>query len=88
MPAVIIRESCRDIGLEVGLSPEVLFVVTTDSQATLTHLRNESVTTRSRLGDCLYGLLAHDVALFHGAFACFKRVCLASRVLLESPQCC
>ena len=48
MPAVIIHESCRDIGLEVGLSPEVLFVVKTDSQVTLTQLRNESVTTRSR----------------------------------------
>ena len=48
MPAVIIREACRDIGLEVGLSPEVLFVVNTDSQVTLTQLRNESVTTRSR----------------------------------------
>ena len=48
MPAVIIHESCRDIGLEVGLSPEVLFVVKTDSQVTLTQLHNESVTTRSR----------------------------------------
>ena len=48
MPAVIIHESCRDIGLEVGLSPQVLFVVKTDSQVTLTQLRNESVTTRSR----------------------------------------
>ena len=27
-----IHESCRDIGLEEGLSPEVLFVVKTDSQ--------------------------------------------------------
>ena len=48
MPAVIIHESCRDIGLEVGLSPEVLFGVKTDRQVTLTQLRNESVTTRSR----------------------------------------
>ena len=48
MPAVVIHESCRDIGLEVGLSPQVLFVVKTDSQVTLTQLRNESVTTRSR----------------------------------------
>ena len=48
MPAVVIHESCRDIGLEVGLSLEVLFVVKTDSQVTLTQLRNESVTTRSR----------------------------------------
>ena len=48
MPAVVIHESCRDIGLEVGLSPQVLFVVKTDSQMTLTQLRNESVTTRSR----------------------------------------
>ena len=48
MPAVITHESCREIGLEVGLSPEVLFVVKTDSQVTLTQLRNESVTTRSR----------------------------------------
>ena len=30
------------------MSPEVLFVVKTDSQVTLTQLRNESVTTRSR----------------------------------------
>ena len=48
MPAVIIHESCRDIGLEVGLSPQFLLVVKTDSQVTLTQLRNESVTTRSR----------------------------------------
>ena len=48
MPAIIIHESCRDIGLEVGPSPDVLFVVKTDSQVTLTQLRNESVTTRSR----------------------------------------
>ena len=48
MPAVVIHESCRDIGLEVGQSPQVLFVVKTDSQVTLTQLRNESVTTRSR----------------------------------------
>ena len=47
-PAVIIHESRRDIGLEVGLSPQVLFVVKTDSQVTLSQLRNESVTTRSR----------------------------------------
>ena len=48
MPAVVIHESCRDIGLEVGQSPQVLFVVETDSQVTLTELRSESVTTRSR----------------------------------------
>ena len=48
MPAVVIHESCCDIGLEVGLSLQVLFVVKTDSQVTLTQLRNESVTTRSR----------------------------------------
>ena len=30
------------------MSPEILFVVKTDSQVTLTQLRNESVTTRSR----------------------------------------
>ena len=48
IPAVVILESCRDIGLEVGQSPQVLFVVKTDSQVTLTQLRNESVTTRSR----------------------------------------
>ena len=48
MPAIVIHDSCRDIGLEVGLSPHVLFVVKTDSQVTLTQLRNESVTTRSR----------------------------------------
>ena len=48
VPAVVIHESCRDKGLEVGLSPQILFVVKTDSQVTLTQLRNESVTTRSR----------------------------------------
>ena len=48
MPAVVIHESRCDIGLEVGQSPQVLFVVKTDSQVTLTQLRNESVTTRSR----------------------------------------
>ena len=35
MPAVVIHEACRDIGIEVGLSPQVLFVVKTDSQVTL-----------------------------------------------------
>ena len=39
MPAVVIHESCRDIGLEVGLSPQVVFVVKTDSQVTLTQLQ-------------------------------------------------
>ena len=39
MPAVVIHESCRDKGLEAGLSPQVLFVVKTDSQVTLTQLR-------------------------------------------------
>ena len=48
MPAAVTHESCRDIGLEVGQSPQVLFVVKTDSQVTLTQLHNESVTTRSR----------------------------------------
>ena len=50
MPAIIIHESCRNIGLEVGPSPDVLFVVKTDSQVTLTQLRNESVTTRFATG--------------------------------------
>ena len=36
------------IGLEVGQNPQILFLVKTDSQVTLTQLRNESVTTRSR----------------------------------------
>ena len=48
MPAIVIHESCCDIGLKVGQSPQILFVVKTDSQVTLTQLRNESVTTRSR----------------------------------------
>ena len=39
---------CKDVGLVVGVSSEVLFVIKTDSQVTLTQLRNESVTTRSR----------------------------------------
>ena len=46
--AIVIHESCCDIGFEVGQSPKILFVVKTDSQVTLTQLRNESVTTRSR----------------------------------------
>ena len=44
MPAIVVHESCCDIGLDVGQSPQILFVVKTDS---LTQLRNESVTTRS-----------------------------------------
>ena len=44
-PSVVIHEVCHDIGLEVGVNPEILF---DDSQVTLTKLRNESVTTRSR----------------------------------------
>ena len=71
MPAIIIHESCRDIGLEVGLSPDVLFVVKTDSQVTLTQLRNESVTTRSRplankfnyARDMCYGTSVHPASV-------------------------
>ena len=48
MPAVVIHESCSDIELEVGQCPKILFVVKTDSQVTLTQLRNESITTRAR----------------------------------------
>ena len=48
MPAVVTQESCCDIELEVGQSPKILFAVKTDSQVTLTQLRNESITTRSR----------------------------------------
>ena len=48
MPAVVIHESCCNIGLEVGQCPRILFVVKTGSQVMLTQLRNESVTTRSR----------------------------------------
>ena len=47
MPAIVIHESCCDIGLEVGQCPRILFVVKTDSQVTLSQLRNESVTTPS-----------------------------------------
>ena len=64
MPAVVIHESCRDTGLEVGQSPQVLFVVKTDSQVTLTQLRNESVTTRSRPFANKFSY-AHDMC--HGA---------------------
>ena len=46
-PSVDIHDACRDVGLAVGCSPEVLFVIKTDSQVTLTQLRNESVTARS-----------------------------------------
>ena len=46
MPSVVMHEACRDTGL--GVSPDILFVIKTDSQVTLTQLRNESVTTRSR----------------------------------------
>ena len=71
MPAIIIHESCRDIGLEVGPSPDVLFVVKTDSQVTLTQLRNESVTTRSRpfankfsyARDMCYGTSIHPASV-------------------------
>ena len=48
MPSVVIRDACGDIGLRIGVTPEILFVIKTDSQVTLTQLRNESVTTRSR----------------------------------------
>ena len=71
MPAIIIHESCRDIGLDVGPSPDVLFVVKTDSQVTLTQLRNESVTTRSRpfankfnyARDMCYGTSIHPASV-------------------------
>ena len=71
MPAIIIHESCRNIGLEVGPSPDVLFVVKTDSQVTLTQLRNESVTTRSRpfankfnyARDMCYGTSVHPASV-------------------------
>ena len=48
MPSVVIHDACREIGLVVGLTPEILLVIKTDSQVTLTQLRNESVMTRSR----------------------------------------
>ena len=49
MPSVVTHDACGDVGLAVGVSPEILFVVLkTDSQVTLTQLWNESVTTRSR----------------------------------------
>ena len=71
MPAIIVHESCRDVGLEVGPSPDVLFVVKTDSQVTLTQLRNESVTTRSRpfankfnyARDMCYGTSIHPASV-------------------------
>ena len=71
MPAIIIHESCRDVGLEVGPSPEVLFIVKTDSQVALTQLRNESVTTRSRpfankfnyARDMCYGTSMHPASV-------------------------
>ena len=60
-----------NIGLEVGPSPDVLFVVKTDSQVTLTQLRNESVTTRSRpfankfnyARDMCYGTSLHPASV-------------------------
>ena len=55
MPSIIIHESCRDIGLEVGPSPDVLFVVKTDSQVTLTQLRNEC--------DMCYGTSVHPASV-------------------------
>ena len=48
MPSVVIHDARQDVRLAVGCSPEVLFVVKTDSQVTLTQLRNESMTARSR----------------------------------------
>ena len=71
MPAIIIHESCRNVGLEVGPSPEVLFIVKTDSQVALTQLRNESVTTRSRpfankfnyARDMCYGTSMHPASV-------------------------
>ena len=48
MPSVVIHGACKDIGLSASVSPEVLFIVKTDSQVTLTQLWNASVTTRSR----------------------------------------
>ena len=71
MPAIIIHESCRNVGLEVGPSPDVLFVVKTDSQVALTQLRNESVTTRSRpfankfnyARDMCYGTSMHPASV-------------------------
>ena len=71
MPAVVIHESCCDIGLEVGQSPKILFVIKTDSQVTLTQLRNGSVTTRSRpfankfnyARDMCYGTSIHPASV-------------------------
>ena len=44
MASAVIHDACKDIGLAVGVCPEVLFVVKTYSQVTFTQLRNESVT--------------------------------------------
>ena len=36
LPSVVIHDACRDVGLVVGLAPEILLVIKTDSQVTLT----------------------------------------------------
>ena len=38
----MIHDACKDIGLAVGVSAEVLFVIKMTSQVTLAQLRNES----------------------------------------------
>ena len=78
MPSIVIHESCRDIGLEVCQSPQILFVVKTDSQVTLTQLRNESVTTRSRpfankfsfARDMCYGTSMHPASVKEPLMLC------------------
>ena len=94
MPAVVIHESCCAIGLEVGQSPKILFVVKTGSQVTLTQLRNESITTRSRpfannfsyARDMCHGTSVHPAsvkAVFEPGKA--KRLMASQKYLLLLP---
>ena len=71
MPSVIIHDACSDIGLSAGVTPEVLFIIKTDSQATLTQLRNESVTTRSRpVADLLARIVCRQLDKSRSLRAC------------------
>ena len=47
MPAIIIHESCRNIGLEVGPSPDVLFMLFSNRRAVLHRLSSKPSWERS-----------------------------------------
>ena len=98
IPSVVIHDACCDIGLIAGVTPEILFVIKADSQVTLTQLRNESVTTRSRhfanrfnyAREMCHGTTLHSAsvrAVFDGLKAFVSDLGLGTSPLIRNHYC-